>query len=77
MAETQKSEEDHDKEIAEALEDSARAQDEWAGVLREMARRMDRLSAEMRKHGAFPIAGSLERERERLERQANAATNER
>lgn len=66
---------DRDEEIAETLEESARAQDEAATVLRQVAQRLDRLSAEMRKHGAFPIAGSLERERERLERQADAVAN--
>lgn len=61
-----------DDEIADALEESAEAQDEWAGTLRQIAQRMEALSVEMRRHGAFPIAGSIERERQRREDRAHA-----
>jgi hypothetical protein len=64
-----------DEEITEALEQSAQAQEEAASVLRQVAQRLDRLSVEMRKHGAFPIVGALERERQRIERQADAIAN--
>lgn len=64
-----------DEEITTALEHSAEAQEEAANVLRQVAQRLDKLSAEMRKHGAFPVVGSLERERQRLERQADALAN--
>jgi hypothetical protein len=64
-----------DEEISTALEQSAQAQEEAASVLRQVAQRLDKLSAEMRRHGAFPIVGSLERERQRIERQADAIAN--
>jgi hypothetical protein len=64
-------EERRDEEIQKTLEQSATAQEEAANVLRQVASRLDKLSNDMRKHGAFPIAGQLERERRRLEGKAN------
>jgi hypothetical protein len=64
-----------DEELTKTLEQSAQAQEEAANVLRQVAQRLDKLSQEMRKHGAFPVVGALERERQRLESQANAIAN--
>jgi hypothetical protein len=75
MGENQHGSANRDEEITQALEQSAQAQEEAANVLRQVARRLDKLSAEMRKHGAFPVVGALEQERLRLERQADAVAN--
>ncbi len=60
-----------DDDISEALAESAVIQEEAADVLRQVASKLDKLSAEMRKHGAFPIAGQLERERDEVRSRAN------
>lgn len=67
-----KTEAHREAEIAVTLEQSALAQEEAASVIDDVVTRLNRLSAEMRKHGAFPIAGQLERERQRRERRADA-----
>lgn len=70
-----KTEAHREAEIAATLEESASAQEEAASVIDDVVSRLNRLSAEMRKHGAFPIAGQLERERQRRERQDDAVAN--
>jgi hypothetical protein len=62
-------------EVDDTLQSSAEVQEEAANVLREVASRLDRLSAEMRKHGAFPIAGQLERERDEIQGRVNGITS--
>lgn len=75
MTTAPKTEQHREAEIAETLERSAVAQEEAATIIDEVVARLNRLSVEMRKHGAFPIAGQLERERQRRERQADAGVN--
>jgi hypothetical protein len=60
-----------DEEIADTLAASAEAQEEAASILRQVAARLDSLSAEMRRHGAFPIAGQLEREQKEAQGRTN------
>ena len=68
---TRANDDERDEEISQTLQESAKAQEEAANVLRQVAMRLDMLSNEMRKHGAFPLAGQLERDRREIERKAN------
>jgi hypothetical protein len=46
-------------------------QEEAAGVLRDVAARLERISREMRKVRAFPFAEQIDREKRRVEDVAN------
>jgi len=66
-----KSEDDRDEEVADIIQKSVSEQENAMSILRQVNDRLDRLSAELRKQGAFPIAGQLDREKQEAEAAKN------
>ena len=71
MTAPSKHDEDREEAVAKAIEESVAAQEEAASTLRSVAHRLDEVSKTLRKHGAFPIADQIDREREKVIERAN------
>jgi hypothetical protein len=70
-AKTSQEEEDRDTEIDNTLQSSAEIREEAVSIIDDVVARLNRLSAEMRRHGSFPIVGQMERDRNGNQGRAN------
>jgi hypothetical protein len=59
--------------LRETMARSAAEQERAAGILRDVIDQLERLSEEMRKHGRFPLADQLQRQRDDVRRSLASA----
>jgi hypothetical protein len=63
--------EDREIELERKLQESTQAREEAANIIDDVIKRLDVASRELRKHGAFPLASQLERDRKELGKRVN------
>jgi hypothetical protein len=71
MPHSHQTEEERSDHFDSTISESVAVQEEAAGVLRDVAARLERISREMRKVRAFPFAEQIDREKRRVEDVAN------
>lgn len=67
MTEPTKSEPEREQEFDELIHESEAIKSEVDSVLADVSRRLDLLSEELRRRGAFPVASQIDRQRPRKE----------